>query len=74
MHPYQPSTRHDLVGDVHTMEFHDLRNEKPYCCLSRTFDDGFAVCFDPDTPHQARAEGFDECPFCIGRELDGPLV
>lgn len=70
----QRSARGDLVGDLRTMEFHDLRNEKPHCCLPSTFEDGFAVGFDPDTADQARADGFDGCPFCVGREPDAPPV
>jgi hypothetical protein len=63
-----------LVGDLRTMEIHDLGNEKPRCRLADTFEAGFAVTFRPDTTDQAHDEGFGDCPYCVGADLDYPAV
>lgn len=71
---YQRPATSRLVGDLRTMELHDVANEKPRCRLADTFDNGFAVMFRPDTTDQAHGEGFADCPYCVGTELNCPGV
>lgn len=68
------STHLTLVGDLHTMEVHDMSNEKPRCRLDITFEDGPAVGFEPDSTKRAHDDGFNDCPYCIGSEPEEPLV
>jgi hypothetical protein len=72
--PVRPTGEYALVGDLATMEVHDLTNEKPRCALASVFDAGRAVVFERDTAEQARDEGFDYCPFCVGAEPDEPAI
>lgn len=63
-----------FVGDLRTMEVHDVTNEKPRCGLPETIDAGYAITFLPDTITNASDEGFSWCPYCIGAEADSPVV
>lgn len=62
--------RRTLLGDLRTMELHDLSNEKPRCRLDLVLAEGYAVTFSPDSLRQAHTEGFTDCPYCLGRDND----
>jgi hypothetical protein len=47
-------------------EVHDLTKENANCQISEILGAGNAVGFIPDTLSQARAEGYDNCHYCIG--------
>ena len=55
-----------VLGDIASMEIHDLGNLKPRCRLGEIVDAGNAVVLDPDTLTHARRAGFSGCPYCVG--------
>ena len=54
------------LGDVSTMQVHDLRNQKTACRIDETIRAGNAVVFSSDRLPQARVEGYRACTYCIG--------
>jgi hypothetical protein len=54
-----------FIGNTNTNEVHDLDNEKNGCKIDQ-IKDYHVKTFTPDTHAQAKAEGFDNCAYCIG--------
>lgn len=63
--PIRPKTAR-ILGDLQTMWAHDVSNEKVQCALAAAIDSGHGVTFVPDSAAQARLEGFEDCPYCLG--------
>jgi hypothetical protein len=60
----RPASRY--LGNTHTTEVHDLKNEQADCQIDEIIRAGHAVTFSPDTLALAHAEGYDNCAYCIG--------
>jgi hypothetical protein len=57
-------------GNKSNKEVHDLDNEdfSPFACqINEIINAGNARTFEPDTLEQAHKEGYDNCPYCIGK-------
>jgi len=54
------------LGDLSTMQVHDLRNQKTACHIDETIRAGNAVVFASDGLPQTRVEGYRACTYCIG--------
>lgn len=55
-----------FLGNRNEREAHDLQHEKVQCQIEKILQAGNGVGFYPDTPAQARSEGYDNCAWCIG--------
>jgi hypothetical protein len=58
-----------FLGDSKRMLFHDLLYEEEGtdgCGIDLILEEGHAVGFFPDKREQARMEGFEPCPKCMG--------
>jgi hypothetical protein len=54
------------LGNRHTTEVHDLQRETVQCQIREIITARHAVVFTPDTLAQAKAEGYDNCAYCLG--------
>lgn len=53
-----------FLGNIHTMEVHDLDNEKPQCQIDTIIGAGNETPFH--TLQAAKAAGYDNGHWCIG--------
>ena len=60
----RPNRRY--LGNVNTMETHDLKNETLSCQVDEIIAAGHAVVFYPDSRIQAESEGYESCAWCLG--------
>lgn len=65
-----PIKGYDLrfIGNKHTGELHDLKNETNNCNINK-ITDGNLIYFPNDLLKEAYGEGFDNCAYCIGRSI-----
>ena len=54
------------LGNRHTREVHDLKNERPQCRIDELVRAQHAMVFFPDAVQQAHRESYDSCGHCIG--------
>lgn len=53
-------------SDPDHLEVHDLQKENTNCQIDEIIEAGNAVTFSPDSLARARAEGYDDCGWCLG--------